>query len=62
MSTEKSSDHLELANRIRAGDREALGELFAAYRPRLWRMVTFRLHPGLQGRIDADDVLSLIHI
>jgi RNA polymerase sigma-70 factor (ECF subfamily) len=44
--------------RIRCGDREALGELFALYRPRLWRMVTFRLHPSLQGRIDADDVLQ----
>jgi len=44
--------------KIIRGDRDALGELFAIYRPRLWRMVTFRLHPGLQGRIDADDVLQ----
>lgn len=48
----------ELVNRILQGDRDALGELFASYRPRLWRMVTFRLHPSLQGRIDADDVLQ----
>jgi RNA polymerase sigma-70 factor (ECF subfamily) len=40
------------------GDREALAQLFAFYRPRLWRMVNFRLHPRLQGRIDADDVLQ----
>ena len=51
-------EHAELKNRIAQGDREALGELFAIYRPRLWRMVTFRLHPSLQGRIDADDVLQ----
>ena len=51
-------EHGELVNRILHGDRDALVELFAIYRPRLWRMVTFRLHPGLQGRIDADDVLQ----
>ena len=53
-----SVKHQELTNRIALGDREALGELFAIYRPRLWRMVTFRLHPSLHGRIDADDVLQ----
>src|SRR5262245_20707135 len=47
-----------LANRVLRGDREALAELFALFRPRLWRMVNFRLHPRLQGRIDADDVLQ----
>ncbi len=51
-------EHADLVDRILSGDREALGELFAIYRPRLWRMVTFRLHPSLQGRIDADDVLQ----
>jgi len=40
------------------GDRQALADLFAIYRPRLWRTVNFRLHPRLQGRIDADDVLQ----
>ena len=49
---------MELIDRIARGDCDALAELFAIYRPRLWRMVTFRLHPGLQGRIDADDVLQ----
>ncbi len=47
-----------LINRIVRGDREALAELFLIYRPRLWRMVNFRLHPRLQGRVDADDVLQ----
>lgn len=48
----------ELVNRVIGGDREALAELFAFYRPRLWRIVHFRMHPRLQGRIDADDVLQ----
>ncbi len=48
----------ELINQIVRGDREALAELFSIYRPRLWRMVNFRLHPRLHGRIDADDVLQ----
>lgn len=53
-----SDERPDLVNRVVAGDRDALGELFAIFRPRLWRMVTFRLHPNLQGRIDADDVLQ----
>ncbi|MBI3865095.1 MAG: sigma-70 family RNA polymerase sigma factor [Planctomycetia bacterium] len=48
----------ELSNRIIKGDKQALAELFSLYRPRLWRMVNFRLHPRLQGRIDPDDVLQ----
>ena len=54
----QSTEQTALTDRIARGDCEALGELFAIYRPRLWRMVTFRLHPSLQGRIDADDVLQ----
>src|SRR5579863_10660130 len=48
----------ELANRVIRGDREALAELFSLFRPRLWRMVNFRLHPRLHGRVDPDDVLQ----
>lgn len=47
-----------LIDRILGGDRAALGELFNVYRPRLWRMVSFRLHPKLRGRVDPDDVLQ----
>ena len=54
----ESVESVELARRIAQGDCAALAELFALYRPRLWRMVTFRMHPSLQGRIDADDVLQ----
>src|SRR5258708_39838264 len=49
---------IELANRVVRGDREALAELFSLFRPRLWRMVNFRLHPRLHGRVDPDDVLQ----
>src|SRR5437773_1048500 len=55
---EHSTDISEFVNGSLRGDREALAQLFAHYRPRLWRMVNFRLHPRLQGRIDADDVLQ----
>jgi RNA polymerase sigma-70 factor (ECF subfamily) len=48
----------ELVNRVLRGDTDALSELFAIYRPRLWRMVNFRLDPRLAGRIDADDILQ----
>jgi RNA polymerase sigma-70 factor (ECF subfamily) len=48
----------DLCSRLRAGDRQALAELFAAQRERLWRLVDFRLDQRLQGRIDPDDVLQ----
>ena len=48
----------ELVNRIIRGDVEALAEMFSRFRPALWRLVNFRLHPQLQGRIDVEDVLQ----
>lgn len=48
----------DLVVRTIRGDRGALAELFQLYRPRLKRVVQFRLHPRLQGRIDPDDVLQ----
>ena len=48
----------QLVNRVIQGDAGALAELFAMYRQRLWRMVNFRLHRLLQGKVDADDVLQ----
>lgn len=48
----------ELEVRLKCGDAEALGELFALHRPRLWRTVSFRLTGRLAGRIDPDDVLQ----
>jgi RNA polymerase sigma-70 factor (ECF subfamily) len=39
-------------------DPQALAELFAHYRERLWRMVHLRLDRRLQGRLDPEDVLQ----
>ena len=47
-----------LADRLKRGDREALGMLFSQHRERLWRMVNFRMDRRLLGRIDPDDVLQ----
>jgi RNA polymerase sigma-70 factor (ECF subfamily) len=44
--------------RLRAGDPAAAGELFAAHRDRLKRMVRLRLDRRLQGRLDPSDVLQ----
>jgi len=48
----------ELTQRLRGGDDNALGELFALHRDRLWRMIHFRLDRRVCGRVDADDVLQ----
>lgn len=55
---EEDDNSRALVNRVIKGDETALAELFAMYRQRLWRMVNFRLHRKLQGRVDADDVLQ----
>lgn len=55
---DESARMADLASRIIHGDRDALAELFVQFRPRLWRLIAFRLHPQLQGRVDADDVLQ----
>ncbi len=45
-------------DRIANDDNSGLADLFTRHRPRLWRMVSFRMHPKLRGRIDPDDVLQ----
>ena len=44
--------------RLRAGDEAALAALFASCRPRLRRIVDFRLDERLRARLDPDDVLQ----
>jgi RNA polymerase sigma-70 factor, ECF subfamily len=44
--------------RLRAGETGAAGEVFAACRERLKKMVRLRLDRRLQGRLDASDVLQ----
>jgi RNA polymerase sigma-70 factor (ECF subfamily) len=51
-----------LLDRVRAGDRRALDELFARHRPRLLRMAEFRLDRRLRGRIDPADVVQEAHL
>jgi RNA polymerase sigma-70 factor (ECF subfamily) len=52
------SESIELLERARAGDRQALNEIFARYRGKLRRMVEMRLDWRLQSRIDASDVIQ----
>jgi RNA polymerase sigma-70 factor, ECF subfamily len=52
------SETIVLFERLRAGDRGALVELFQRHRDRLRRMVELRMDVRLQGRIDASDVLQ----
>jgi len=48
----------DLIDRLRSGDKQVLGALFARYRSQLHRMVEFRLDRRLRGRVDASDVLQ----
>jgi RNA polymerase sigma-70 factor (ECF subfamily) len=52
------SDTDDLVERLRAGDRQALTDLFQHYRDRLHRMVDLRMDPRIQGRVDASDILQ----
>jgi RNA polymerase sigma-70 factor (ECF subfamily) len=52
------SETLTLLARARAGDRDALNDIFARYRERLRRMIDIRLDWRLQARIDASDVIQ----
>ena len=47
-----------LIDRLRAGDRQALAELFHGYRERLPRMVELRMDTRRRTRLDASDVLQ----
>ena len=56
--TDSPSETLNLVERLRAGDRRALAEMFERHRDRLRRMVELRMDARLQGRVDASDVLQ----
>ncbi|MBY0229419.1 MAG: sigma-70 family RNA polymerase sigma factor [Gemmataceae bacterium] len=47
-----------LLDRVRAGQPEALGELFESHRDRLWRMLFVSLDRRLGSRVSPDDVLQ----
>jgi len=52
------SESVHLLERLRAGDRRALADLFQRHRDRLKRMVEIRMDARLHGRIDASGVLQ----
>ena len=52
------TDTEQLVEKLRAGDRQALTDLFQRHRDRLRRMVELRMDARLQGRVDASDVLQ----
>jgi RNA polymerase sigma-70 factor (ECF subfamily) len=59
----ESSAELEpLLQRLRSGDKTALGELFNIYRDQIRRMVEFRLDARLNGRVSCSDVLQETYI
>jgi RNA polymerase sigma-70 factor, ECF subfamily len=53
-----STDSPGLIERARAGDRQAVNEIFTRFRGRLLRMVQMRLDWRLQARFDASDVIQ----
>lgn len=61
VSTSGAGDDPRLP-RMLAGEASALAEFFADHRPRLARMIDFRLDGRLRGRIDADDVLQEAYV
>jgi RNA polymerase sigma-70 factor (ECF subfamily) len=57
-----SSDTVQLLERARQGDAEALNEIFTRHRDRLRRMVEIRLDRRLQARLDASDVIQEAYV
>ena len=51
-----------LLDRLRAGDRDALAELFARHREPLRRMIALRLDARLKGRVSTSDVLQEAYV
>ncbi len=58
MSSSNAAPIESLIDRATTGDEQALADLFGHYRPRLRKMVAFRMDRNLQGRVDPSDVLQ----
>ncbi len=58
MTGNPGTDITEIDRRLRAGDAQALAELWARERERLWRVIEFRLAEPLRGRLGPEDVLQ----
>lgn len=57
-TADNSAETAALLDRVRAGDEQAVNEIFVRHRDRLRRMVDIRLDRRLQGRVDASDVIQ----
>jgi RNA polymerase sigma-70 factor (ECF subfamily) len=53
-----SAESVELIERVRAGDGDAINAIFSRHRERLRRMVDIRMDRRLQARVDASDVIQ----
>jgi RNA polymerase sigma-70 factor (ECF subfamily) len=51
-------DERRLLDQARAGEHAAWEALISRHRAKLRRMIEFRIHPRLQGRVDASDVIQ----
>jgi len=56
--TSDSNDTMQLLERARAGEGEAINDLLRLHRARLLRMVRTRLNPRIRGRVDESDVVQ----
>jgi RNA polymerase sigma-70 factor (ECF subfamily) len=52
----------QIAGRIRSGDRQALGQLFEQFRPRLRKYLQVRMDRRLAARASESDVLQEIYL
>ena len=62
MPVEGEAEIAELLSKVRAGDQQALAELYDRHRDKLRRMVQLRLDHRLAGRVSASDVLQEAYI
>lgn len=56
--SEQPGDSFEILQAARDGDSGPLWSALEGYRGRLKRMVSLRMHPRIQGRVDASDVVQ----
>ncbi len=54
----RAESYDDLVQRIRAGDKNSLAELFSIYRNQLRSMIDLRLDPRLNGRVSGSDILQ----
>lgn len=60
--SQDSSATNDLLRGVADGDRESWGALLTRHEPRLRRIVSFRMDPRMQGRMDPGDILQEVHL